>query len=97
MGVFKFQDAIKELKRMHCIKGSYFIIPLMNMVSMMPYNQEVEDSQNVWKYEELHIYYSLSSFLSQFIKHITCNLNSFISVVSLHIKPEIIFWNYSNC
>ena len=29
------------------------------MVSMMPYNQEVEDSQKVWKYEESHMYYSV--------------------------------------
>lgn len=40
------------------------------------------------------MYYSHSSFLSQFIKPITCNLNSFISVVSLHIKPEINFEIY---
>lgn len=66
----------------------------MKMVSMMPYKQDVEDSQKVLKYKELHMYYSLSSFLSQFIKHITCNLNSFISVVSLHIKLEINFEIY---
>ena len=79
MDVFKFRDAIKDLKRKHCIKWSYFIIPLTKMVSMMPYNQEVEDGQKVWKYEELPMYYSLSHFLSQFIKHITCSLNSFTS------------------